>query len=90
MIIEKLVTVRLRSFIQSENEVMDELTDPEDRRDLERLLRAAKELSDSLASIIPKDFHWVVRNVVHRVTIHRTPRRKEWGGMPVSLPSNSF
>jgi DNA invertase Pin-like site-specific DNA recombinase len=68
--IEKLVTARLRSFLQSENELIDQLTDPEDRTDAEKLLKGAKKLSENFPSISAKDLHRLVRNVVHRVTIH--------------------
>jgi site-specific DNA recombinase len=96
--IEKLVTARLRSFLQSENEVLDQLTDPEGRTDAQRLLRAAQKLSESLPSVSPKDLARLVRNMVHSVIIHdssvelalnKTSLRQELAGTPEGKqPSN--
>jgi hypothetical protein len=96
--IEKLVTARLRSFIQSENEVLDQLTDPQGRTDAEKLLQAAKKLSECFPSVSPKDLARLVRNVVHSVIIHdssvelvlnRTSLRQELAGTPEGKqPSN--
>jgi site-specific DNA recombinase len=96
--IENLVTARLRSFLHSENEVLDQLTDPEGCPDAERLVQGAKKLFESLPSVSPKELARLVRNIVHSIIIHdswvelllnRTSLRQELAPAPEGKQPNN-
>ncbi len=69
--VEKQVVLRLRSFLQSTREIMDELSLPEELLgQSQRLIAAASKQSEDLlsaSSIAQRDF---VRKVVRRVVVH--------------------
>jgi site-specific DNA recombinase len=69
--IEKQVGLRLRSFLQSKKDILDNLTNPGDLPDQTRqLLAVASERSLEWSSSLPPAQHDFVRKVVHRVVVH--------------------
>ena len=69
--VEKLVSLRLRSFLQSANDVMDGLTQLEDPPAIsQELIAAATKQSDHLCSASPSAVQDFVRRVVQRVVVH--------------------
>jgi site-specific DNA recombinase len=69
--VERQVVLRLRSFLQSSKEVMDDLALPGDSPDhTRRLMAAASERFQEWTSISPTAQHEFVRTVVRRVVVH--------------------
>jgi site-specific DNA recombinase len=74
--IERLVLARLHSFLRSERAVYDQLSRPDDvPAVLQKLVRAAQNLSARWNSIEPAELHRVVRGAVHRVIVYDTSIR---------------
>jgi site-specific DNA recombinase len=69
--IEKQAWLRLRSFLQSQQDILDNLTDPGDLpENTRRLMAAASERSQGWTSISPTAQHQFVRRVIRRVVVH--------------------
>jgi len=69
--VERQVVLRLRSFLQSTREVMDELSLPEDLpAQTQELMAAASKQSDDWLSTSHAALRAFVRKVVHRVVVH--------------------
>ena len=69
--VEKQVSFRLQAFLQSANEVMDKLTQPEDLPDsTERIIAAAGKQSQQLQSASPSSARDFLRRVVRCVLVH--------------------
>lgn len=69
--IEKQVSVRLQSFLQSTQQVLDELILPEDASSLaERLMSASLKRASEWSSAPPAEVQEFVRRVLRRVVVH--------------------
>jgi site-specific DNA recombinase len=71
--IETQILARLRSFLNSEQEVFDRLAMSDDRPAvLQRLVRAAQKFSARWPSIEPDELYNLVKRVIYRVTVHES------------------
>jgi hypothetical protein len=69
--VERQVSLRLQAFLESANEVMAELTQPEDPpTNTQQIIAAARKQSERLRSASPCSAHNFVRRVVQRVLVH--------------------
>jgi site-specific DNA recombinase len=69
--VEKQVSLRLQAFLQSPNEVMDGLTQPEDpAANTQQIIDAARKQSEKLRSDSPSSAQEFVRRVVERIMVH--------------------
>jgi site-specific DNA recombinase len=69
--VEQQVSLRLQAFLQSPNEVMDELTQPEDPlAKTQQIIAAAWKQFEQLRSDSPSSVQNFVRRVVRRVVVH--------------------
>lgn len=69
--VEKQVSLRLLAFLQSANEVMDGLTQPEDPpASTQQIIAAARKQSEQLRSDSTSSVQSFVRRVVQRVVVH--------------------
>ena len=69
--VEKQVSLRLQAFLQSANEVMDKLTQPEDLpASTQQIIVAAGKQSEQLQSASHSSAHNFLRRVVRRVLVH--------------------
>ena len=69
--IEKQVSLKLQAFLQSTNEVIDGLTQPEDPpASTQKMVAAAREQFEKLRSDSPSARQDFVRRVVQRVVVH--------------------
>jgi site-specific DNA recombinase len=70
--IESLVLASLRSLLQSDHEVMDQLGLPSDTPELtQQLVTAARKSSSEWLSAPPMKIHELVRRAIKRVVVHR-------------------
>jgi site-specific DNA recombinase len=69
--IEQQVSLRLQAFLQSANEVVDGLTQPEDPpAGTQQIVAAARKQFEQLRSGIPSSVHTFLRRVVPRVVVY--------------------
>jgi site-specific DNA recombinase len=69
--VERQVSLRLQAFLQSANEVMDALTQPEDPpANTQQIIAGARKQSEQLRSCSLSASHDFMRRVVHRVVVN--------------------
>jgi hypothetical protein len=69
--VEKQISLTLQSFLQSTNEVMENLSIPDDHPELtQQLIRAAKKQAESWSTASPAAIRDFVRKVVRRIVVY--------------------